>query len=56
MGRINRVEVQEFAFELPDLGFDAGGFNIVYQPNNRLKLSKYAVAIEADDGDRKSVV
>jgi hypothetical protein len=25
MSRINRVEVQEFAFELPDLGFDAGG-------------------------------
>jgi len=37
MSRINRVEVQEFAFELPDLGFDAGGFNIVYQPKNRLK-------------------
>ena len=27
MSRIKRVEVQEFAFELPDLGFDAGGFN-----------------------------
>ena len=28
MSRIKRVEVQEFAFELPDLGFDAGGFDI----------------------------
>ena len=50
MSRINRVEVQEFAFALPDLGFDAGGFNIVYQPGNKLKLSKYAIVIEADDG------
>jgi len=29
MSRINRVEVHEFAFELPDLGYDSGGFNIV---------------------------
>src|SRR5258706_1828754 len=56
MSRINRVEVQEFAFELPDLGFDAGGFNIVYQPRNRLKLSKYAIVIETDDGARGEYV
>jgi len=36
MSRISRVEVQKFEFELPDLGFDSGGFNIVYQPANRL--------------------
>ena len=52
MSRISRVEVHEFDFELPDLGFDSGGFNIVFQPGNRLKLSKYALAIEADDGAR----
>jgi hypothetical protein len=45
MSRINRVEVQEFAFELPDLGFDAGEFNIVFQPKNTLKMSKYAIAM-----------
>ena len=56
MSRINRVEVQEFAFDLPDLGFDAGGFNIVYQPKNKLKLSKYAIAIETDDGARGEYV
>src|SRR5262245_14375214 len=36
MSRIDRVEVHEFAFELPDLGMDTGGFNIVYQRGNRL--------------------
>jgi hypothetical protein len=34
MSRINRVEVHEFAVDLPDLGWDSSGFNIVYQPNN----------------------
>ena len=29
MSRIKRVEVHEFAFELPDLGMDSSGFNIV---------------------------
>jgi hypothetical protein len=43
MSRIKRVEVHEFAFELPDLGWDSSGFNMVYQPDNKLKLSKYAV-------------
>ena len=56
MSRIKRVEIQEFAFELPDLGWDAGGFNVVYQPNNKLKLAKYAIAIEADDGARGEYV
>jgi L-alanine-DL-glutamate epimerase-like enolase superfamily enzyme len=56
MSRISRVEVQEFEFELPDLGFDSGGFNIVFQPANRLKLSKYAIAIEADDAARGEYV
>ena len=56
MSRIKRVEVHEFAFELPDLGSDSSGFNMVYQPNNKLKLSKYAVVIEADDGARGEYV
>lgn len=56
MSRINRVEVHEFAFDLPDVGWDAGGFNIVYQPRNKLKLTKYAVVIEADDGARGEYV
>ncbi|MGH8595478.1 MAG: mandelate racemase, partial [Gammaproteobacteria bacterium] len=56
MNRIKRVEVHEFEFEMPDLGWDSGGFNMVYQPKNKLKMSKYAVAIEADDGARGEYV
>src|SRR3954467_12339626 len=56
MSSIDRVEVHEFAFDLPDLGFDSGGFNIVYHPGNRLSLSKYAVKIEADEGARGEYV
>src|SRR5690606_27475195 len=56
MSRIQRVEVHEFEFTLPDLGMDASGFNIVYQPGNRLSLSKYAVTVEADDGARGEYV
>ncbi len=56
MSTIDRVEVHEFAFELPDLGWDASGFNIVYQPGNRLSLSKYAVVIRTADGGRGEYV
>ncbi len=50
MSTIDRVEVHEFTFDLADVGWDAGGFNIVYQPGNTLTLSKYAVVIRTADG------
>ncbi|UCH49336.1 MAG: mandelate racemase [Betaproteobacteria bacterium] len=56
MSTIDRVEVHEFAFELADVGWDAGKFNIVYQPDNRLSLSKYAVVIRTADGGRGEYV
>ena len=56
MSTIDRVEIHEFAFELADVGWDAGGFNIVYQPNNTLSLSKYAVVIRTADGGRGEYV
>jgi len=56
MSAIDRVEVHEFAFPLADLGWDAGGFNIVYQPGNSLTLSKYAVAVQTKDGGRGEYV
>ena len=56
MSTIDRVEVHEFAFELDDLGWDAGGFNIVYQPGNQLSLSKYAIVICTADGGRGEYV
>jgi L-alanine-DL-glutamate epimerase-like enolase superfamily enzyme len=48
--KIDRIEIHEFAFELSNLGWDASGFNIVFDPSGRLKLSKYAVRIRTSDG------
>jgi L-alanine-DL-glutamate epimerase-like enolase superfamily enzyme len=56
MSTIDRVEVHEFTFDLADVGWDAGGFNIVYQPGNTLTLSKYAVVIRTADGGRGEYV
>ena len=56
MSIIDRVEVHEFTFPLADLGWDAGGFNIVYQPGNSLSLSKYAVVVRTKDGGRGEYV
>jgi L-alanine-DL-glutamate epimerase-like enolase superfamily enzyme len=56
MSTIDRVEVHEFTFDLADVGWDAGGFNIVYQPGNALTLSKYAVVIRTADGGRGEYV
>jgi L-alanine-DL-glutamate epimerase-like enolase superfamily enzyme len=56
MSTIDRVEVHEFTFDLADVGWDAGGFNIVYQPRNTLTLSKYAVVIRTAEGGRGEYV
>lgn len=56
MSTIDRVEVHEFTFDLADVGWDAGGFNIVYQPGNTLTLSKYATVIRTADGGRGEYV
>lgn len=56
MSRIDRVEIHEFAFEMPDLGWDGGGFNIVYLPGGRLRLSKYACVVRTADGGRGEYV
>jgi L-alanine-DL-glutamate epimerase-like enolase superfamily enzyme len=56
MSKINRVEVHEFSFDMEDAGWDAGGFNIVYQPGNALSLSKYAIVIQTQDGGRGEYV
>ena len=56
MSTIDRVEVHEFTFDLADVGWDAGGFNIVYQPGNTLTLSKYAFVIRTSDGGRGEYV
>jgi len=56
MSKIDRVEVHEFSFDVTDTGWDAGGFNIVYQPGNTLSLSKYAIIIQTQDGGRGEYV
>lgn len=54
--RIERVEVHEFTYPVSDIGFDAGGFDLVYEPGGKTKLSKYAVVIETADGCRGEYV
>ena len=56
MSKIDRVEVHEFSFDVTDTGWDAGGFNIVYQPGNTLSLSKYAIIVQTQDGGRGEYV
>lgn len=56
MSKIDRVEVHEFAFELADLGWDSGGFNIVFLPGGKLLLSKYALVIRTSDGGQGEYV
>lgn len=56
MSKINRVEIHEFTYEANNIGLDAGGFNLVYQPNGRQKLSKFAIVIQTEDGVRGEYV
>ena len=56
MSKIDRVEIHEFTYEAIDVGMDAGGFNLVYQPNGRQKLSKFAIVIQTADGVRGEYV
>ena len=54
MSKIDRVEIQAFAYEVPNLGLPAHGAagvgNWVYQKGSRVKASRYAVRIRTDDG------
>jgi L-alanine-DL-glutamate epimerase-like enolase superfamily enzyme len=56
MTRIDLVEVHEIAWEMPDIGFDASGFNPVCNPGGSATLSKFVVVIGADDGSRGEYV
>jgi len=56
MPRITRVEVHEFTYEVDNIGFDAGGFDLVQAPGQRTRLSKFAVAIEAEGNRRGEYV
>ena len=56
MSLIKRVEVHEFTYQVEDVGVDAGGFDLVQKPGGRRPMSKFAIAIETDDGSRGEYV
>lgn len=53
---IRRVQIHEFQYEVDDLGMDAGGFDFVYVPGHRQKITKAAIVIETADGGRGEYV
>lgn len=56
MSKIEHVVVQEITYEADDVGFDQGGFDFVYVPGNRQKMTRYALTIETTDGCRGEYV
>jgi len=56
MSLISRVEVHEFAFDVADIGVDAGGFDLVQQRGVTRTLTKFATVIETRDGSRGEYV
>jgi L-alanine-DL-glutamate epimerase-like enolase superfamily enzyme len=48
--RIVRVQVHQFAWEVPDMGTDYNGFNQVYQAGNVLSASGHVLTVETDLG------
>ena len=56
MPRIDLVEVHEISWEMPDVGYDSSGFNIVCDPGGKTVLSKFVVVIGAADGSRGEYV
>lgn len=36
---ITRIEIHEYQWQLPDMGKDYHGFNLVYEPGNTLTMT-----------------
>lgn len=47
---ITRIEIMEFEYPLEDLGTDANGFNLVYDPGATLQSTQLAIKIHTDLG------
>ena len=47
---ITKIEVHTYEFERENLGKDYNGFNIVYEPGNRMKSQGNILRIETDQG------
>ena len=60
MASITRVEVQVFAYEVPDLELPthgaAGVGNVAYRQGGRMPCTRYAVTIDSSDGARGAYV
>jgi L-alanine-DL-glutamate epimerase-like enolase superfamily enzyme len=59
MGIINRVEVHEFGFNLEGMAIEGGGtstYNLVGRKGSKVRLSRYAVTIETEEGARGEYV
>ena len=47
---ITKIESVEFAYEIPDVGTDANGFNLVYDPGNATERKLFAIQVHTDEG------
>jgi L-alanine-DL-glutamate epimerase-like enolase superfamily enzyme len=48
--KITRIEIHEYHWELPDMGRDYNGFNLVYEPSGKAKMSGRVLQIFTDAG------
>lgn len=53
---IDRIESQEFEYPLPDVGTDAAGFNLVYEPGTTTYRQQYAIRVITENGVEGSYV
>mgnify|MGYP000187389284 FL=1 len=56
MSRINRVEVHEFEFDAVNLARDGLAQSITFRRGSVIKLSKFAVVVQTEDGGRGEYV
>ena len=47
---ITKIEVHEYQFEMENLGTDYNGFNLIYEPGNRISQRGNILRIETDQG------
>jgi len=47
---ITRIRSTEFGYEIPDVGYDQAGFNIVYEPGSTIERKLFALEVETDEG------
>jgi L-alanine-DL-glutamate epimerase-like enolase superfamily enzyme len=48
--KITKIEIHAFRYELRDMGLDADGFNMVYEPGGRLESGGHVLRLFTDSG------